>query len=249
MEKKIKFDISSAGLHVLAMAFMLCDHIWGTLTTGDHQWLTAIGRLTFPIFAFLIVEGYFHTRSVKKYMLRMLIFAVASEIPFNLMTGGGIFNITHQNALWTLLLGLVLIHLNERAREKERKLWVRIFIGAGTVLLGLAAGYLLMLDYYGVGVVTVLVFYFFRKRKWWCLVGQLVALWFLNTQLLGGLGTNITLFGREMFIVYQSFAVLSLIPIWLYRGRKGHSSAAFKYFCYAFYPAHMLVLYLINLLL
>ncbi len=248
MEEKRRFDISSAGLHILAMIFMLCDHLWATVIPGDHQWLTAIGRLTFPIFAFLIAEGYFRTRSVKKYALRMLFFALISEIPFNLMTGGGIFYPLHQNVLWTLLLGLVLIHLNERARQKGRRLWVRILIGAGTTLLGFVAGYVLFLDYYGVGVVTVLAFYFLRKRKWWCLIGQIAALWFLNTQILGGLGADVTLFGHTFFLGYQGLALLSLIPIWLYRGRKGHSSQTFKYFCYAFYPAHMLVLWILSVI-
>lgn len=247
MEKR-RFDISSSGLHIIAMAFMLCDHLWATVVLGNHQWLTAIGRLAFPIFAFLIAEGYFHTRSFKKYALRLLIFAAITEIPFNLMTGGGVFYPVHQNVLWTLLFGLVLIRLNERAREKGRHLWVRILIGVGTVMLGLVGGYALFLDFFGVGVVTVLVFYFFRRRKWWCLVGQIVALWFLNTQMLGGLGADVTLFGHSFFIGYQGLAILSLIPIWLYRGRKGHSSQAFKYFCYAFYPAHMIILYVLSLI-
>jgi len=247
MEKRFKIELSSFALHILAMALMLCDHIWGTLVTDGHQWLTAVGRLTFPIYAFLIAEGYFRTRSVKKYAKRLLIFALISEIPFNLMTGGAVFNITHQNVLFTLLLGLLLIHLNEKGKEK--KLWARILIGVGTTALGLMAGYILMLDYYGVGVVTVLVFYFLRKRAWWSCILQVALLWFLNTQMLGGLGTNVTLFGHEFFIVYQGLALFSLIPIWMYRGKKGHSSKAFKYFCYAFYPAHMLVLYLINVLL
>ena len=115
MKRKCPLEITSAGLHILAMALMLCDHAWATVVPGN-DWLNCVGRLAFPIFAFMLVEGYFHTRSVKKYMLRMLVFALISEIPFNLMVGGGWFYPVHQNVLWTFLIALVMIHWNEKAK-------------------------------------------------------------------------------------------------------------------------------------
>lgn len=81
------FDISTAALHIIAMLFMLMDHLWATLLPAQ-EWLTCVGRIAFPIFAFMSVEGYFHTHNFKKYLLRMLVFAVISEIPFDLMYGG-----------------------------------------------------------------------------------------------------------------------------------------------------------------
>ena len=70
-----RFDISAAALHIIAMTLMLMDHLWATLLPA-REWLTCAGRVAFPIFAFMAVEGYFHTRSFKKYILRMLLFAV-----------------------------------------------------------------------------------------------------------------------------------------------------------------------------
>ena len=81
------FELTAAVLHIIAMTLMLMDHLWATLLPA-REWLTCAGRVAFPIFAFMAVEGYFHTRSFKKYILRMLLFAVLSEIPFDLMYGG-----------------------------------------------------------------------------------------------------------------------------------------------------------------
>ena len=164
---KKQFDLSAAALHILAMAFMLLDHLWATLFLSQ-EWMTCVGRLAFPIFAFMAVEGYFHTHSFKKYAQRMLIFAV-------------------------------------------------------------------------------FVFYFLRGREWWKLLGQIAALYWINVSLIGGQIFPIELFGLEFEVCEQGLALLSLVPIWLYRGRQGHHSKAFQYACYAFYPVHMLILGLIQL--
>lgn len=237
------FDLSSAALHIIAMTLMLIDHLWATLLPAQ-EWLTCLGRVAFPIFAFMAVEGYFHTRNFKKYALRMLLFAVASEIPFDLMYGGTWFYPVHQNVIWTLLLGLLGIRLMEAVRKKQ-KLWLYILVCVLTVIAGLAVGTLGMVDYYGAGILTVFVFYFFRGRKWWCFLGQLAALYYINVQILGGLMYPITLFGMELEICQQGLALFALLPIWLYRGRQGYHSKPFQYVCYAFYPVHMLILYLI----
>lgn len=121
MEKRFKFELSSAALHTVAMAFMLCDHLWGTIVPGN-DWLTCIGRISFPIFAFLIVEGYFHTQNLKKYVCRLLLFAILSEIPFNLAMGSRVFYPIHQNVLWSFLISLGFIHWNEKAKA-TRKIW------------------------------------------------------------------------------------------------------------------------------
>jgi hypothetical protein len=235
-----KYDISSAGLHILAMLFMLLDHLWATVVPGN-EWMTCVGRLAFPIFAFLIAEGYFHTRNLKKYLLRLLVFALISEIPFNLAIGGRFFFPIHQNILWSFLISLWLIHRNERAKATG-KLWRRILTGIATVALGTVLGLVTFVDYYHAGILTALVFYFFRGRKWWNYAGQALCLWYINTEVLGGLVYEFTLLGQNLVFHRQAFALLALIPIWLYRGRQGHHSKAFQYFCYGFYPLHLLIL-------
>lgn len=235
-----RIETTSASLHGMAMVFMLCDHLWGTVIPGN-DWLTCIGRLTMPIFAFLLVEGYFHTSNLKKYAGRMALFALISEIPFNLAIGGRFFFPIHQNILWSFLISLWLIHRNERAKATG-KLWRRILTGAATVALGTVLGLVTFVDYYHAGILTALVFYFFRGRKWWNYAGQALCLWYINTEVLGGLVYEFTLLGQNLVFHRQAFAMLALIPIWLYRGRQGHHSKAFQYFCYGFYPLHLLIL-------
>lgn len=246
MKKSFRLETTSFSLHIMAMIFMLCDHLWGTNVVPGGDWLTCIGRIAFPIFAFLIVEGYFHTKNFKRYILRLLIFAILSEIPFNLAIGSRWFYPIHQNVLWCFLLSLGLIHWNEKMKEK--KLWLRIVIGAVTVLIGAVGGLITFVDYYHAGVLTVLVFYFFRKKKWWNYVLQLFCLWWINCEALGGLEYELTLFGHTFFLMQQGLALLALLPVWLYRGRQGLHSKPIQYLYYSFYPAHLLILGLIKLL-
>lgn len=242
MTKEKQGGISSFSLHILAMLLMLCDHLWATLLPAQ-EWLTCIGRMAFPIFAFMLVEGYFHTSNVKRYMLRLLAFALISEIPFDLVCGSSVFYPYHQNVLWTFLIALLTIRVIERAKAKSTvKSWLLAVLA---VLLGFLLATVTMVDYYGAGVLMVLTFYFFRGRKWWCFLGQLLCMYLLNIKVLGGYYYAVTIAGHELEIMQQGIALLALIPIWLYKGRQGYSSKGFRYACYAFYPAHLLLLYII----
>ena len=97
--------ISAMTLRLVAITCMLLDHLWATLVPGS-DWMTFLGRLAFPIFAFQIAEGFFHTADVKRYAKRLLLFALLSEIPFDLIQASTVFFPFHQNVLFTLLLGL-----------------------------------------------------------------------------------------------------------------------------------------------
>ena len=221
------------------MGLMLCDHLWATVVPGN-DWLTDIGRIAFPIFAFMTAEGFFHTKNLKKYVLRMLGFALISEIPFNLMMGSSFVYPVHQNVLWTFLIAIGLMWINEKAKGKNIAL--RVLIGVGTALLGYILGILSFADYNGAGVLMVLVFYFFRGRNWWCFLAQLFCLWYINTEILSGFFYVWEIFGTQIEILRQSFALFALIPIWLYKGEQGYYSKGIKNLYYWFYPVHMLLL-------
>ena len=246
--KESRFDISSAGLHLLGMALMLMDHTWATIAT-DHVWLNWVGRIAFPIFAFLTAEGYFRTKNFKGYVGRLLLFALLSEIPFNLMMSGGssVFYPLHQNVLFTFIIALLMMRCIDRIRDKG-KISLTMFFSGALLLVGMLLGDFLFVDYYGAGVVTVLVFYFFHERKWWSFLLQAVCLYYINTEMLGGLTVPVEVFGQSFEIHQQLLALLALIPIWLYRGRKGKDSILFRFGCYFFYPAHILLLVALMLL-
>ncbi len=238
--KKLKF-INSNALKILAMAFMLLDHLWATIIP-DNQWMTCVGRLAFPIFAFMISEGYVHTSDFKKYTKRLLIFGLISEIPFNLMSTGSFIYPFHQNVMFTLALGLLSIREIDRFKQNAGVksglfclLKVALFLLIGTV------GFV---DYGAMGILVIIAFYIFRDIKFgWAL--QLAALIMLFIVTFKGQGFDLTLAGHGFFFPIQGFGVLAMIPIGLYNGKKGANSKILKHAFYWFYPVHMAVIYLV----
>lgn len=232
--------LTSNMLRILAMVFMICDHLWAKVVPGN-DWMTYIGRLTFPIFAFMISEGFIHTSNLKKYILRLLGFAVVSEIPFNLFYGGNWFYPYHQNVMFTLLFGLLAITLIDKAKKNPNaKTIVRTVL---LLLLLSLASFIGFVDYGFWGFLTVVMFYLFRNFPFaWA--AQLVAMLLMNLILFEGQTVPFELFGHSFEVATQGFAVFSLIPIWLYGGKKGRSSKIMQYGFYAFYPVHMLLIYL-----
>ena len=240
---KIPFGgLTSNMLRTIAVLLMLSDHIWATYMSFGN-WMTYIGRMAFPIFAFQIAEGFVHTSNFKKYSLRLLGFAIVSEIPFNLIYSSRFFNPYHQNVLFTLLLGLLAIYVLDNLKKNFTKKNIGISL-LWLALISIAAT-LGFVDYGFLGMLTVVMFYVLRDFPFaW--LAQLVGMVLINIVFFEGLVYPFEIFGRIFEIPYQGFAVFSLIPIWLYGGRKGKSSKAMQYGFYAFYPAHMLVLYLIK---
>lgn len=241
--KERRFEITSFMLHIIAMGLMLCDHMWATIFPND-DWLTCIGRVAFPIFAFMIAEGFRKTHDRRKYVLRVVIFALVAEVPFDLMYGSTPFYPYHQNVLWTFLIALLCMSGIEAFKKKEN-IVLTVFVAAVITLCGFVIGSITMVDYYGAGVLTVLLFYFTNRRKATDYIIQLIGMYFLNVKMLGGYYFTITVLGHEFEIVQQGLALFALIPIWLYHEKQGYHSKWFQYVCYLFYPVHMLVIYVV----
>lgn len=261
-------------LKVLAITLMLIDHIGAVfISPYSNYWLNfvfrAIGRLAFPIFVFLIVEGFNHTRSVKKYLIRLGAFALISEIPFDLAfyhyhngtnavtdikdmfhSAAGFrmvlnnFN-AHQNVFFTLFLGLLLITLMSIIDEKFPK--KNFFdLAASNTIDGLltvafcAAAFLLRTDYDVAGILLIVAFYLFRGSKSMLAISTLIIMGTLQSDY-----HNFFITGN-VFEIISTLAALAIIPIGFYNGEKGKN---IKYFFYIFYPAHLFCLFLINILI
>jgi hypothetical protein len=152
----------------------------------------------------------------------------------------------HQNVLWSFLISVGLIHWNEKVKEK--RVWVRILVGAASVCIGYIVGIITFVDYYNAGIFMALIFYFFRGRKWWCCLCQFICLWYVNFEMLGGFSYEVDILGQTHFIERQGLALLALIPIWLYRGKQGYHSKTLQYIYYAFYPVHLLILGILKIM-
>ncbi|MEG2000565.1 MAG: TraX family protein [Evtepia sp.] len=235
IDKTKRPALTTAHLKVIAMISMLLDHAWATVVDGN-LWMNCVGRLAFPIFAFLVAEGFYHTSNRKRYILRVLVFALISELPFNLMCGANIYPF-HQNVMFTFLIALCALTLLDRIKDQGNGKFIR----ASLVLIGaFFVGTFAFVDYGGLGVLTVLMFYFSKQTKYPIAI-QVVFMVCMNWFMMGG--QEIPIFG--FMFPLQAFALFSLPLIWLYRGEKGYNSRAMQYGFYAFYPLHITILVLI----
>ena len=221
--------MNSYHLKLIAIITMLIDHTGAVLVPSNtmlYLIMRCIGRISFPIFVFLLVEGFHHTKDIKKYLMRMGAFALISEIPFDLAFYGKLLDFKHQNIFFTLTLGLFCMYL---MREVEKKLYKNIILmnlmnALITLVIGFVA-YILKTDYDYRGIILIVAFYLFRESK--LLRG--LSLLFVSGYLLGYINV---------------IATTAIIPIAFYNGQKGKS---IKYLFYIFYPAHLLILAAINL--
>lgn len=228
--KKTRFGLDSTALRLLAILFMVLDHLWATVVPGN-LWLTCLGRLAFPIFAFQLCEGYRHTSDYRRYRRRLLVFALLSEIPFNLFYAGSVIFPFHQNVLFTLLLGLMVVEAVDHRKEHPWK-------SMGLLALWVTVAQLGMTDYGAMGVLMVLGFFLFRESR----ILQFVMMLLLNWIWFKGRMLPLNLFGLAWEVPLQAFALLALPLIWLYNGEKGRGGRVMSRAGYWFYPLHMLIL-------
>jgi hypothetical protein len=206
---------------------MLIDH-FGLIFFPSLIGFRIIGRFSFPLFAWLISTGYFHTGNVFKYLRRLIVLAVIIQIPYSLY-----FKSTYLNIFFTLFVGLLVIYFYDSLKNRT------IAIISVSNLLLLSA--VLNFDYGVYGVLTIFLFYFFHKDFKKMIFSQLLLNIFNLAVII--LFDNFVLTKLD---IVQPFSLLALIIIFLYNGRKGQN---FKYVFYVFYPAHLLFMYAIKLII
>ena len=251
-----KRGISSAVLKNIAVVTMLIDHIGAVIVIrlliqkglygavvdqeayiawlgqnrgmyGTYMAMRIIGRLAFPIYCFLLAEGFQKTHNVKKYLGRMFLFALISEIPFDLALSGRLWDTEYQNVFFTLFIGLMVIAglrlVDQRLAGTEtwRKL-AGVGLYAVIIVAGSALALVLKTDYSFKGILAITVLYLFRSRR--------------KAQVWAGVIVFLLMDGLEMI------AALSFLLIWFYNGERGRQN---KYFFYFFYPVHLLLLWLV----
>lgn len=217
--------LSGSTLKIIAVCAMAIDHFAASIVyykillpefsqmQGVIQvsnWLIAyqimrmIGRIAFPIFCFLLVEGFLHTSNRKKYAFRLFLFALISEFPFDLALFNAPVDWGYQNVFFTLLIGLLVIWAMDAAKE----LRFHFPLQAAAILAGGALAYVLKTDYDYKGIIVIVVLYCFRyNRVLRTVIGCLSLLW-------------------------EAPACLAFIPINLYNGKRGLSLKYFFYAFY-----------------
>ena len=114
MEKQKRFAVlDGTALKLIAMVSMVFDHV-GDSFFPEQVWMRVVGRIAMPLFAFCIAEGFLHTHDRRRYLQRMGLFALISEIPFSLVTSGKVLDVSHLNIMWTFFWAILALLCFER---------------------------------------------------------------------------------------------------------------------------------------
>lgn len=222
---------SNFTLKILAIIFMVMDHIYTYLSIRDiiniPIWFGYLGKIAAPIFFYMIVEGFFHTRSRKKYMIRL--FGMGALMIFiDLYLG-------IQNNIF-LSLGAGVAFMTSVEYIKSKKKGSKEFY-YGIILAILCAILSLGTEASIYGLMMILIFYFLRQKK---IVMSLAYIFCSLVFLAGNIGPD---FYETTFLWdYQWMMVLAIIPILLYNGKRGISNKFIKWMFYWFYPIHLIII-------
>lgn len=219
-----KKGISQEGLKILACVTMLIDHI-GAVFFPQALWLRIIGRLSFPIYCFLLAEGVHHTRNPLKYFLRLALVALIAELPYDLLFYGG-FTWGHNSVMVTLLLGFC-----AGITMKQVPGWWKLLAPLPFIILGRYLG-----GSYGMYGVAMIVMFLLLRNIPYAKTAQLVMMVLLSLRMAGFPGR----------IGVQIYAIAAMIPILLYSGKKHSRSKAMQWAFTLFYPVHIVILLLIR---
>lgn len=238
--------LSQEGLKLIACVTMLLDHIGATVVLRYLQnpvtWnpdavalyyaLRIIGRIAFPIYCFLLVEGSCLTRNPRKYALRLAVGMLLAEIPFDLAFSmkNAVFDWSANSVMVTLLLGFLMMEVMKRTEG---------ILKLAAILPFYLLAELLRTDYGGLGILVIAMLYLTRGLK----QEKLLRLLGFAAILIPGMRT-IRL--GSIWVNMESFAVLAAIPIFCYDGRKLTNSKAVQWMFYLFYPVHILALWLLE---
>lgn len=230
-------------LKLIAIITMLIDHI-GYFYFPDVMILRFVGRIAFPLYAFLITQGIFYTKDKIKYFKRIFIMAILSEIPFNLLASKNIFYPSSQNVLLLFSIAIGTIILYEKLKEKNKDSYYAILIG---IILSI----LLKPDYSLVGILLIYIFYFLIKTdKNHSTKIIIPALFFVLYQIIEN--AIFYPYGAIQSIIDFSWiylgSLISYVLIYFYNGKLGYKNKFLNKLFYLFYPLHMLMIYLISLM-
>lgn len=216
-----KLTINAATIKIIAMITMVLDHIgyilYGHIPGEVYTILRAVGRISFPLFTFCIAEGFFYTGDVKKYIIRVLIFAFISEIPYNFFAYGSIVSLKSCNVLFTFVIALLVLWFCRYCDSMGKRGIPFSVLG---VIAGMAFAYLIKSDYSYRGVALVVALYYTRFNEYARCVVSGIILW------INGEVTDI-------------LSPLAFVPIHFYNGEKGRMN---KWVCYFFYPVQLLII-------
>ena len=218
--------LNGTQLKLFAILCMLIDHI-GYMFFPGVLWLRAIGRLSMPIFAFFLSEAFIHTSNRLQFVLRLGLFALISELPYDYAFYGRV-NFGNQNVMLTYFIAALALYFFEYIAGdwKEHFDVLRFISGFAAVGIMAYISYLLKTDYNYKAVLVIFIFYVLKDFAQWIRVLPGVAL----------------LVALKHNSVYK-YVGLGAVPLLFYNGKKG---IGLKWFFYIFYPAHLLVLYLIK---